>query len=226
MTEIQKLLYAHRDPKYAAFAAKLIPTLPKSSFIGVRTPEYKAIKKELTGASSVNAFLAALPHTFYEENILHGILLNDMKDFCACLDNVEQFLPYVDNWAVCDGLNPRVFSKHPDFIRKKIHDWISSDMTYTVRFSMHMIMAHFLGEQFDTDLLDISASLHSGEYYIIMMTAWLFAEALAKQWNTAIRYIEKQLLDKRTHNKAIQKAIESYRITAEQKSYLTTLKIK
>lgn len=226
MTEIQNILFAHRDPKYAEFIAKLIPTLPKESFIGVRSPEYRKIRKELPEESAVNAFLAALPHPFYEENILHSMLLCDIKDYAVCIEKVEQFLPYVDNWAVCDGLNPPVFQKHPEEIREKIRSWIASDRPYTQRFGMHILMSLFLDERFEPSLLDLPAALRSDEYYVNMMTAWLFAEALAKQWDAAIPYLKEKRLDKWTHNKAIQKAIESYRITDGQKDYLRTLRIR
>lgn len=225
MTEIQKILFAHQDTKYADFIAKLIPTLPKEQFIGIRTPEYRAIQKELP-ADSIPEFLAALPHEYYEENILHGILLCGMKDFETCLDLVAAFLPYVDNWAVCDGLNPKVFKKNIPALHEKIPQWMASDAPYTKRFGLHMLMTYFLGKHFDPALLAQAAAIRSDEYYVNMMIAWLFAEALVKQRDAAIPYIVQHRLDKWTNNKAIQKAIESYRITDEQKTYLRTLKIK
>lgn len=226
MTEIQSVLFAHRDPKYAAFTAKLIPTLPPEKFIGVRSPEYRKILKELPDAAAIDAFLQALPHEYYEENILHSILLGRIKDVDACLAEVERFLPYVDNWAVCDGLNPAVFKKHPQVIREKLRGWIASEAIYTRRFGMHMLMAYFLDECFEPALLDQPADLRSDEYYVNMMTAWLFAEALVKQWDAALPYLTGHRLDKWTHNKAIQKAIESFRITDEQKAYLKSLRRK
>lgn len=226
MTEIQEILYAHRDSKYADFIAKLIPTLPKDHFIGVRTPEYRAIRKELPDSSTVSQFLENVPHEYFEENVLHSLLLCSIKDLDTCLQKVEQFLPYVDNWAVCDGLSPKVFKKEPLAIKEKIRQWIASEAPYTRRFGMHMLMTHFLTEHFDPALLVQPAALRSDEYYVNMMTAWLFAEALVKQWDAAIVYIEQRRLDKWVHNKAIQKAIESYRISEEQKAYLRTLKIK
>lgn len=224
MTTIQEILFTHQDQKYAEFIAKLIPTLPKEKFIGIRSPEYKKIVKELPDVEEVSAFMKALPHEYYEENILQGALINRIKDFDSCIEEVERFLPYVDNWAVCDGLQPTVFRKNTAAIKRKLPEWIASEATYTRRFGMHMLMTHFLDDAFDEALLSQPADLRSGEYYVNMMTAWLFAEALTKQWETAIAYIEERRLDKWTHNKAIQKAIESYRITDEQKEYLRSLR--
>ena len=224
MTAIREILFAHQDQGYAEFIAKLIPTLPRESFIGIRSPEYKKIIRELPDADTVDAFLGVLPHEYYEENILHGALINRMRDFNECLKAVERFLPYVDNWAVCDGLQPAVFRKHPDAIKERVPKWIASDAAYTRRFGIHMLMTHFLDDAFDEALLSQPADLRSEEYYVNMMTAWLFAEALAKQWDAAIPFIENRRLDRWTHNKAIQKAIESYRITDEQKTYLRSLR--
>ena len=223
---IREILYAHRDPKYADFIAKLIPTLPKERFIGIRSPEYKKIVKELPEEAIVNEFLNTLPHFFYEENILQATLIGKTKDFETCLDQVEAFLPYVDNWAVCDGLQPAVFKKHVTELREKVPVWIASEAPYTRRFGMHMLMTYFLDDAFDVSMLDQSATLRSEEYYVNMMTAWLFAEALVRQWDATLPYIEGQRLDKWTHNKAIQKAIESYRLTDAQKACLKSLKTK
>ena len=223
---IREILYAHRDPKYADFIAKLIPTLPKECFIGIRSPEYKKIVRELPEEAVLQEFMNTLPHTFYEENILHATLIGRTKDFETCLRQVEAFLPYVDNWAVCDGLQPGAFKKHTAEIRSNIPEWIASEAPYTRRFGMHMLMTYFLDGAFDVSMLEQPATLRSEEYYVNMMTAWLFAEALVKQWDTTLPYIVEQRLDKWTHNKAIQKAIESYRLSDEQKTYLKSLKIK
>ena len=223
---IRGILFAHRDPKYAAFIAKLIPTLPKESFIGIRSPEYKKILKELPEGEAPEEFLLSLPHGFYEENILHSVLIGRIKDFSACLERVEAFLPYVDNWAVCDGLQPAVFKKHTAELKEKLPEWIASEKVYTRRFGLHMLMTYFLEEEFDGSLLSLASSLRSDEYYVNMMTAWLFAEALVKQWDAALPYIEEGRLDKWTHNKAIRKAVESFRITEEQKDRLKSLKRK
>ena len=226
MTQILAALYAHQDEKYGDFIARSIPTLPRERFIGVRTPEYRIIVRELSGCTEIEAFLNTLPHFFYEENTLHSTFLCRMKDFEACMERVEQFLPCVDNWAVCDGLNPPVFKKHRAELKQKVPVWIASEAPYTRRFGMHMLMTHFLEEDFDAALLVQPAELRSEEYYVNMMTAWLFAEALVRQWDAAIDYLRECRLDKWTHNKAIQKAIDSYRISDEQKGYLRTLRIK
>ena len=223
---IREILYAHQDLKYADFIAKLVPTLPKEHFIGVRTPEYKKILKELPGEDVVNEFMNTLPHQFYEENILHVTLICKIKDFDECLKQAERFLPYVNNWAVCDGLQPKVFKKHMEEIKKRVPGWITSKETYTRRFGLHMLMTYFLDDDFDEALLSLASDQRSEEYYANMMTAWAFAEALAKQWDVAVTYIEGRRLDKWTHNKAIQKAVESYKFTDEQKAYLKGLKIK
>ena len=222
---IREILYTHQDLKYADFIAKLVPTLPKEHFIGVRTPEYKKILKELPGEDVVNEFMNTLPHQFYEENILHVTLICKIKDFDECLKQAERFLPYVDNWAVCDGLQPKVFKKHTEEIKKKVPGWITSEENYTRRFGLHMLMTYFLDDDFDESLLSLAAEQRSEEYYVNMMTAWAFAEALAKQWDVAVTYIEGRRLDKWTHNKAIQKAVESYKFTDEQKAYLKGLKV-
>ena len=226
MTIIQEILFSHRDEKYADFIAKLIPTLPKERFIGVRSPENKKIVKELPDKAVIDEFMSVLPHEYYEENILHSVLICKIKDYETCIAEVERFLPYVDNWAVCDGLQPAVFNKHIAELKKKIPGWIAAEAPYTRRYGMHMLMTYMLGENFDPKLLEQPAKLRSQEYYVNMMTAWLFAEALVKQWDAALKYIEDRRLDKWTHNKTIQKAIESYRITDEQKMYLKTLRIK
>lgn len=225
MTEILKSIYAHSDPKYAEFISKLIPNLPKDCFIGVRTPEYRKILRELKDCAELDDFLEALPHTYYEENVLHSSLLCGIRDFDRCMEKVERFLPYVDNWAVCDGLNPAVFKTHHAELKEKIPGWIASDEPFTKRFGMHILMGHFLDGDFDPAMLEQPAALRSEEYYVNMMTAWLFAEALAKQWDTAIVYLENRRLDKWTHNKAIQKGIESLKLTDEQKTYLRSLRI-
>lgn len=226
MTEIQEILYAHRDPGYAEFTAKLIPTLPKEAFIGVRSPEYRKIMKEMPEQTTVDRFLESLPHKYYEENIVHSILICGIRDYEICLKKVEQFLPYVDNWAVCDGMNPRVFAEHLPEIRRKAEEWMKSDAPYTIRFGMRAVMLWFLDEHFDPALLDLTAGIRSDEYYVRMMSAWLFAEAMAKHWDTAVTYIEDKRLDKQTHNMAIRKAVESRQIPEERKTYLKTLRMK
>lgn len=203
MTQVLAAIYAHQDEKYGDFIAKSIPTLPRERFIGVRSPEYKKIVRELQNCPEVGVFLDTLPHFYYEEYALHSAFLCRMKDYDACMKAVERFLPDVDNWAVCDGLNPSVFKKHRAELKKMLPEWIASEAPYTRRFGMRMLMAHFLEEDFDPTLLQQPAELRSEEYYVNMMTAWLFAEALARQWKTAINYIEARRLDKWTHNKTI-----------------------
>ena len=205
---------------------KIISTVEPSSIIGVRTPELKAMAKEILKSGDYEDFLNDLPHKYFEENQLHAFILSGMKDAESCFEELEKFLPYVDNWATCDQMSPKVFKKHKDELLKRVKEWIRSDETYTVRFGVGMLMEHFLDDDYDVKYPEMVAKLRSDEYYVNMMIAWYFATALAKQYDTIIPYIEKKKLDKWTHNKAIQKSVESYRITDEQKTYLKTLKIK
>ena len=232
--EIVKELFALQDEKYGTFQAKLIPNIDPDSIIGVRTPALRAFAKELAKeaakdeakAADIEAFLADLPHRYFDENQLHAFIISLEKDFEKCIEEVEAFLPHVDNWATCDQLSPKAFKKQPQKLLPYIRTWIKSDETYTVRFAIGMLMEHFLGELFDTEYADMVAAVRSDEYYINMMIAWYFATALAKQYDAVIPYIANKRLDDWTHNKAIQKSVESYRITPEQKAYLKTLKIK
>ncbi len=220
--ELMKL----QDKDYGDFQSKLIPDMPREKLIGVRTPDVRKLAKTYAKASESQQFLNTLPHNYYEEYVLHGILISEMKDYDQCIAYLENFLPYVDNWAVCDLMNPKPFKNNRDKLLEKIKVWIKSNHTYTCRFAMLMLMKHFLDEDFKTEYLKMPASVHSDEYYENMMIAWYFATALAKQWDATIPYFEKPVMDKWTHNKAIQKARESYRVTKEQKEYLKTLKIK
>ena len=205
---------------------KIIPNLEPSSIIGVRTPELKAMAKEILKSGDYEEFLKDLPHKYFEENQLHAFVLSGMKNADECFEQLEKFLPYVDNWATCDQMSPKVFKKHKDELLKHIKVWIASDEPYTIRFGVGMLMEHFLDEDYDVKYPAMVAKLRSDEYYVNMMIAWYFATALAKQYDTIVPYIEKKKLDKWTHNKAIQKSVESYRITDEQKAYLKILKIK
>ncbi|MDO4483102.1 MAG: DNA alkylation repair protein [Clostridia bacterium] len=225
MTDVLAVIYQHQDAAYGDFLAKLIPTTPREKVIGVRAPEYKKIIREI-GSEAAEEFLTRLPHAYHEENSLHAALLNQMKDYDACVEKVEAFLPYIDNWAVNDSLNPACFKKHRDELAEHVPRWMQSAETYTRRFGLRMVMCHYLQEDFRPGFLDLAASLRSEEYYVNMMTAWLFAEALVKQWDAALPYLTDQRLDRWTHNKAIQKACESFRITDEQKQLLRTMKIK
>ena len=220
--ELMKL----QDEDYGDFQSKLIPDMPREKLIGVRTPDVRKLAKTYAKAHESQQFLNTLPHNYYEEYVLHGILISEMKDYDQCIAYLENFLPYVDNWAVCDLMNPKPFKNNRDKLLEKIKVWIKSNHTYTCRFAMLMLMKHFLDEDFKTEYLKMPASVHSDEYYVNMMIAWYFATALAKQWDATIPYFEKPVMDKWTHNKAIQKARESYRVTKEQKEYLKTLKIK
>ena len=222
----QELLFQLQDKGYRDFQSKLIPTIPVETIIGVRIPAIRKLAKEYGKDPESVEFLKQLPHTYYDENILHALLVAEIKDYEVCVKEVERFLPYVDNWAVCDIFSPKVFRKNKDKLIDKIREWTASDHPYTCRFGMEMLMTHFLDEDFRVEYLEIPATVHSEEYYVNMMIAWFYATALAKQWDATIGYIEDQRLDTWTHNKTIQKAIESYRITPEQKIYLRTLRVK
>ena len=217
-------LFALQDASYGDFQAKLTPGIPREEFIGVRVPEVRKLSKRLIKEPETAEFLKKLPHKYYDENMLHGLLISEMKDYDACIAEVDKFLPYVDNWAVCDIMSPKVFKRNKTALLDKIKEWSASEKTYTCRFGIEMLMSHFLDDDFKPEYLDIPASVHSEDYYARMMVAWFFATALAKQWGAAVKYVEDNRLDTWTHNKTIQKARESYRITPEQKEYLKTLK--
>lgn len=224
--EIRQGLFALKDEKYKEFQKKLIPTVDENTVIGVRTPVLRKYAKDVSGTPGAVIFMQTLPHEYYEENNLHGMLIETMKDYDECIAYLDEFLPYVDNWATCDLISPRVFKKHKDELLVKIKEWMASDRVYTIRFGMEMLMTHFLDEDFKPEYLSMAADVHSEEYYVNMMIAWFFATALAKQYEASLPYIENHCMDRWTHNKTIQKAIESYRITDEQKRYLKSLKIK
>ena len=221
---IQKELFALQDISYGDFQAKLVPNIPRELFIGVRVPDARKLAKKLAKKPEASKFLGDLPHKYYDENILHALLISEMKDYNECMAAVDKLLPYVDNWAVCDILSPKVFKKNRAPLLEKIKEWSASEKTYTCRFGIEMLMSYFLDDDFKPEYLKIPASVHSEEYYVRTMIAWFFATALAKQWDTAIKYIEDHRLDTWTHNKAIQKARESRRITPKQKEYLKSLK--
>ena len=222
--ELQQLLFEYEDNKYGDFGAKLIPTLPREKFIGIRSPEYKNILKRIKDDPVIPEFLSTLPHTYHEENCLHVALINKIKDFNECVAALEKFMPYIDNLAVNDGVNPACFKKHRAELIGLVQKWISSEATYTRRCGMKILMANYLDDDFKPESLDLPADLRSNEYYVNMMTAWLFAEALVKQWDSAVIFIETHRLDSWTHNKAIQKACESFRVPDERKEYLRTLR--
>lgn len=226
MKTITDALFGLRDEEYAKFQAKLTPSVEPGLFIGVRVPEVRKLAKLIKNTPDAEAFLKELPHKYYDENMLHGLLVSEIKDFNTAVLETDRFLPYVDNWAVCDIMSPKVFKKHKAELIENIKKWVNSQETYTIRFGIEMLMSHYLDGDFKAEYLEIPAKIRSDEYYVNMMTAWFFATALTKQWESAVVYIENNRLDKWTHNKTIQKAIESYRITDSQKTYLKTLKIK
>ncbi len=224
--EIREELFRQQDKTYRDFQKKLIPTVAEDTVIGVRTPALRAYAKDLGKRAEVQEFLEDLPHAYFDENQLHAFLLSGMKDYEACVAGVDAFLPYVDNWATCDQMSPKVFKKHRKELLAKIREWLRSDEPYTVRFAIGMLMEHFLDEDFDPVYPEMVSKVRSEEYYINMMIAWYFATALAKQYDAVLPYITEKKLDVWTHNKTISKAVESYRITPEQKAYLKTLKIR
>ena len=224
--DITAQLFDLQDKAYADFQSKLLPTVQRETVIGVRTPDLRKMAKQICKTPATPEFLHSLPHRYFDENQLHAFILSEEKDFDTCVAEVEQFLPYVDNWATCDQLSPRCFKKHTNELLLLIRRWMKSTHTYTIRFGMGMLMRYYLDEAFRPEYMEWVASIKSDEYYIRMMQAWFFATALAKQWDATMPYIEQYRLEKDTHNKAIQKAIESYRITNGQKAILKTLRIK
>ncbi len=224
--EIQEKLFELQDLKHRDFHSKLMPTVNKDKIIGVRTPDLRKLAKEVNKWEIKNDFIKILPHKYYEENNLHAFILEQIKDYDECIDALDKFLLFIDNWATCDGISPKIFNENLDELYLKIQEWLSSSHTYTVRFGIVTLMKFFMGDKLDEKHLKLISSINSDEYYINMAVAWYFATALTCNWNMVVPYIEKQELDKWTHNKAIQKAVESYRITDEQKTYLKTLKIK
>ena len=204
----------------------MIPTAEADTVIGVRTPDLRKYAKKLIKREDIEGYLKSLPHRYFDENQLHAFIIIEIKDYDHCLEEVERFLPYVDNWATCDQMAPKVFAKRKEDLFERIKVWISSGETYTVRFGIGMLMRHFLDEKFDLAYPEMVAGVRSEEYYVNMMIAWYFATALAKQYDAVLPYLEEKRLDVWTHNKTIQKSVESYRISPEHKKYLKSLKIK
>ena len=223
--EILKELFKLQDKEYAEFQSKLTPSVDKNKFIGVRVPEARKLAKVYFKDEKSREFLNILPHEYYDENMLHGLLISEIKDYEKCINEVDKFLQYVDNWAVCDIMSPKILKKNKDKLIEKIKIWSESKDIYTCRFGIKMLMTHYLDGDFKSEYLNIPSSIVSDEYYINMMIAWFYATALAKRWDDSIKYIENKKLTKWVHNKTIQKARESYRITNEQKEYLKSLKI-
>ena len=224
MDVIVEKLQELADCGYRDFQSKLMPTVAKDTIIGVRTPAMRALAKELKGTELAASFLQELPHQYFDENQLHAFLINELKDYKQCLEELELFLPYVDNWATCDQLSPKVLKKQPDATLAAIKKWLGSDHDYTVRFGMEMLMSFYLDDLFKPEFLAWVAADKNEAYYVKMIVAWFFATALAKQYEATVPYFEQRLLPEWSHKKAIQKACESYRVTKEHKEYLRTLK--
>lgn len=222
---VRKRLYELKDEKYRDFHSALMPTVDKDKIIGVRVPVLRKLSKELIKDGTGLEFIKILPHKYYEEDNIHAFIIEQIKDFEICLNETERFLPFIDNWATCDMFSPKVFSKHTDVIYRKSIEWINSDKTYTIRYGIGMLMRHFLDQNFNDEILKIVSGIKCEEYYVNMMISWFFATALAKQYDTAVKYIENQYLSPWVHNKTIQKAIESNRISKEVKLYLKTKKL-
>lgn len=221
---VYERLAACADEKYKDFQSKLVPNVPKETILGVRTPDMRRIAKELKGTAEADEFIKVLPHAYYEENLVHFFLVAMIKDFDECAAAVERFLPYVDCWPVCDQSSPKAFSKNHEKLLPLIKKWIASSHVYTARFGIRMLMNEFLGDSFKPEYLEWVASVKGDDYYIKMMIAWYFATALAKRYDESVVYIESHRLDPWTHKKAIQKAIESFRVSDEHKEYLKTFR--
>lgn len=221
---VEGQLFESQDLKYKDFHSKLIPEINPDTIIGVRTPELRKFAKSFAKTPEAVHFLDMLPHRYYEENNLHAFIIETIKNFDAAVEAIDKFLPYVDNWATCDMMSPKILKKYPEKLLEKVNDWISSGKTYTVRFGIGILMTYFLDDEFDIRYAETVAGIKSSEYYVNMMVAWYFATALAKQYTAVLPLFEEQKLSAWTHNKAIQKAIESYRVNDDQKKYLRTLK--
>lgn len=220
LTKLQKQLFELQDLKYRDFHSKLMPETDKETVIGIRTPVLRKFAKEFAGTSEAEAFLRQLPHRYYEENNLHMMLITGIKDYEKCMEEIQRFLPCIDNWATCDYPAPKCFARHKDQVLEEAKRWISSGETYVIRYGIGMLMRLFLDEDFSSEYLEMAAAVQSQEYYVNMMIAWYFATALAKQWDATVPYIEQHKLSDWVHRKTVQKAVESYWITPEQKEYL------
>lgn len=218
-------LFEMQDLEYKAFHSKLMPTVNPEKIIGVRTPQLRKFAKEFAQKSDAKEFLEILPHTYYEENNLHGMLIEQIKDYDECVAYLDKFLPYVDNWATCDSLSPPIFKSHTAELYNDIKRWLKCRETYTVRFAVKTLMNRYSGEKFAPEHLDVAASAVREEYYIKMAVAWYFSTVMTFHFDEVCTYLQKHTLDTWTHNKAIQKAKESYRLSAEQKRYIEFLKI-
>ena len=224
MTELQQRLFELQDLKYRDFHSRLMPGVDKDKIIGIRTPVLKKFAKEYMKEPGWKQFLRELPHKYYEEDNLHMILIGSIKDYDTCMAELKNMLPYIDNWATCDLPLPKCFDKNKEDVLERAKNWIATDATYVKRFGMGVMMRLFLDEDFKEEYIQLVASVKSEEYYVNMMIAWYMATALAKQWDAAIPYIQEHRLSEWVHRKSIQKAVESYRITPEQKEYLKGLR--
>lgn len=224
--DVRKRLFEMQDTGYRDFHARLVPTVEKEKIFGIRTPILRKFAKEFGKTERSEMFLKVLPHQYYEENNLHGLLIEQIRDYDKCLKELERFLPHIDNWATCDLLALHMMKKHRDIFIREIYRWMESDKPYIIRFGISMLMRHYLDEGFKPEYPEKVAAIRSEEYYVNMMRAWYFATALAKQYEKILPFLEEQRMDIWTHNKTIQKSIESYRITQEQKDHLRTLRIK
>ena len=224
LTRLQQQLFVLQDEEYRDFHSKLMPNIPKEDVIGIRVPVLRKFAKEFAKSDEKEKLLKELPHRYYEENNLHMMLLVEMKDYDGCMQEMERFLPYINNWATCDFPAPKCFEKHKKDVLEHIKIWIKSSQTYTVRYAIGMLMRLFLEDDFSAEYPQMVAEVSSEEYYINMMIAWYFATALAKQWDAVIPYIEQRKLSPWVHRKTIQKAVESYRITPGQKEYLKSFR--
>ena len=225
MNKIQERLFSLQDKKYQEMQYKIIPNIDKETIIGVRTPELRSLAKEII-KEDYQSFLNNLPHKYFDENQLHAFIISEIKDYKECINYINKFLPYADNWATCDQMSPKIFKKNTNILIDNIKEWLKSKETYTIRFGIGTLMQYYLDDNFKPEYLEMISKIRSEEYYVNMMISWYYATALAKQYESTIPYIENKKLDIWVHNKTIQKAIESYRITDKQKEYLRSLKIK
>ncbi len=226
MKKITEELFLLQDEIYREFNSKLIPTVKKENIIGIRIPVLRKYEKEIRNTKKAEEFLKTLPHKYTEEYNLHALLLENIKNYDDVIKALNEFLPFVDNWATCDIMGIKIFKKHLDVLPTQLDIWLNSTHTYTIRFAIKMYMTYYLDDNFDVSIMTKISEIRSDEYYVNMMIAWYFATALAKQYDVTIKFLEEKRLSKWVHNKTIQKAVESFRISAEQKNYLKTLKIK
>ena len=227
MRIITKMLFDEQDLEYRDFNSKLIPNIDKDRIIGVRVPILRKIAKDIYNDEYIDKFLCELPHKYHEENVLHGIILTlKYKDIDVLLNKLDLFLSYIDNWAVTDIISPKLFRKYPDKVYDKINEWVNSKDEYKIRFGIVSLLQFYLDDNFKIDVLELVSKIDSDYFYVKMAIAWFYSFALIKQYDSTIKFFEESILDKWIHNKSIQKAIESYRISEDRKEYLRSLKIK